>query len=95
MLESQLLKERELYTLRERERRHDSELHDRRRSPRRDERGTSRYESTSVFMEEFLILLRNRNSERDSFPALNDNVIPTFDPLCKEQPINVWLSKVA
>lgn len=45
-------------------------------------------------MKEFLNLIKNRTNERDSFPALNDNIIATFDPLCKEQPVTAWLRKV-
>ncbi|XP_063624953.1 uncharacterized protein LOC134796705 [Cydia splendana] len=68
------------------------ELRDRRLSPGRDDE--VRYDSTSRFFEEFLKVMKKQNNEQNnSFPVLN-NVIPDFDPLSREQPITVWLSKV-
>lgn len=52
-----------------------------------------RYDPASVFFEEFIKLMKNRPSERESFPTIN-NAIPEFDPLVKEQTISVWLGKV-
>ncbi|KOB65405.1 Uncharacterized protein OBRU01_17788 [Operophtera brumata] len=72
-----------------------SELHVWRQSPQRDsiETERSRYDPTSIFFEQILKVLKNQSNERDTFPVLN-NVLPEFDPLCKEQLITVWLSKV-
>ncbi|XP_047989268.1 uncharacterized protein LOC125228655 [Leguminivora glycinivorella] len=69
-----------------------SELRNRRLSPGRD--CEDRYGSTSRLFEEFLKVIKKQNNEQNnSFPVLN-NVIPDFDPLSREQPITVWLSKV-
>lgn len=43
------------------------------------------------FFEEFVKIFKGK--DRESFPTLN-NVIPEFDPLAKEQTIDMWLSKV-
>lgn len=92
ILENQLKMERDRRDLQERERHRELELRVRRLSPERDNFDT-RYDPTSNFFKEFLKVLKNQTNERDSFPVLN-NVVPEFDPLCKEQPITVWLSKV-
>lgn len=66
----------------------------RRRSPMRDfatER--SRCDASSNNFLELIKIIKNQHTERESFPVLN-NVLPEFDPLQKEQPISVWLSKV-
>lgn len=83
-----------LESQRERARPHDDDLS---RGNRDQSREVSvereRYDSASVFFREFVKLLKNRPSERESFPTIN-NVIPEFDPLVKEQTITVWLGKV-
>lgn len=67
----------------------------RRLSPERDSFDTerSKYDSTSNIFEDLLKAFKNQNNERNSFPVLN-NVLPEFDPLSKEQDIDVWLCKV-
>lgn len=54
----------------------------------------TRYDPASIFFEEFIKLLKNRPSERESFSSAMQNVIPEFDPLLKEQTIEAWLDKV-
>lgn len=54
-----------------------------------------RYDSASnLIIDEFVKLLKNRPSDRESFPSHMNNVIPDFDPLLKEQTMSVWLDKV-
>ncbi|XP_028165519.1 uncharacterized protein LOC114356506 [Ostrinia furnacalis] len=93
-------REMELYIQRPSSTKEDEEIrrssghHSRKRSPGWDkETGRSRYDSTSNLFVELLKVMNKQTSERDSFPVLN-NVLPEFDPLCKEQPISTWLSKV-
>ncbi|CAG9137643.1 unnamed protein product [Plutella xylostella] len=71
----------------------DRELRDRRRSIVLDNDRPG-HDSTSVLIKEFLKEIKNQSGERDSFPSSNNNVIPEFDPMCKEQTITVWLNKV-
>lgn len=48
---------------------------------------------TLDFFEDFMNALRSKAGDRESFATMT-NVIPEFDPLSKEQTINVWLDKV-
>ncbi|CAH2218043.1 jg26686 [Pararge aegeria aegeria] len=43
--------------------------------------------------EEFLNIIKLNTGDRESFASVN-NVIPEFDPLSKEQTVNIWLDKV-
>lgn len=60
--------------------------------------GDTRYVDTQQqFFAEFISVMQGikdrGNNERDKFPVLN-NVIPEFDPFCKEQNIDSWLHKI-
>ncbi|XP_048487154.1 uncharacterized protein LOC119694200 [Plutella xylostella] len=64
---------------------------------RRENQGAdTRYlETQTKCLEGLVNVLKNfkNTNERDKFPVLH-NVIPEFDPLCKEQSIDVWLHKI-
>ncbi|XP_022818323.1 uncharacterized protein LOC111350855 [Spodoptera litura] len=59
----------------------------------RDDRNKDPRLMTVDFIEEFLRALKSKAGDRESFSTLT-NVIPEFDPLLKEQTINIWLDKV-
>lgn len=54
----------------------------------------SRYDSASLFFNEFTKFFKNKPGDREHFPSHMNNVIPEFDPLFKQQTIQVWLDKV-
>uniref|UniRef100_A0A2A4K619 CCHC-type domain-containing protein n=2 Tax=Heliothis virescens TaxID=7102 RepID=A0A2A4K619_HELVI len=58
-----------------------------------DSRAPKQSKSTLGFFEEFLNVLKSKAGDRESFTTMN-NVIPEFDPLSKEQTVNIWLDKV-
>lgn len=87
-LESQLERERISHRGRDQEQQRQS-----RRSP--DPRcGEARYDSASIFLEEFAKLLKHKPSDRENFPSHMNTVIPEFDPLLKQQSIQIWLDKI-
>lgn len=65
------------------------------RTPSHEATRRGRESDNNLFIENFMNALRsmNNSSDRDKFPVLN-NVIPDFDPLCKEQTVDTWLHKV-
>lgn len=58
----------------------------------RDKNSKKQRLMTMDVFEEFLNLIKSKSGTRESFATIN--VIPDFDPLSKEQTINVWLDKV-
>ncbi|XP_028173660.1 uncharacterized protein LOC114362443 [Ostrinia furnacalis] len=86
-LESQLGRERVI----NQRRRNENRVSEPRNSP---EPKDSRYDSASLFFNEFAKFFKNKPGDREHFPSHMNNVIPEFDPLLKQQTIQVWLDKV-
>ncbi|XP_073960696.1 uncharacterized protein [Choristoneura fumiferana] len=60
-----------------------------------DYKERSERRSTSNLFEEFLKVLKAKTGHNDSFSGSSlNNVIPEYDPMLKEQTINIWLDKV-
>ncbi|XP_063383538.1 uncharacterized protein LOC134669849 [Cydia fagiglandana] len=65
------------------------------RSPDFDGNKNEKHKSTSSFFDEFVKLLKSKTGHSESFSGSSlNNVIPEFDPMSKEQTVNVWLDKV-
>ncbi|XP_063635172.1 uncharacterized protein LOC134805908 [Cydia splendana] len=65
------------------------------RSPDFDGNKNEKHKATSSLLDEFVKLLKSKTGHSESFSGSSlNNVIPEFDPMSKEQTVNVWLDKV-
>lgn len=74
--------------------RRDEKSHQPQQRSEKNSREKTRYDSASILLEQFLKAIQDRPSERESFPSHLNNVVPEFNPLMKEQTVDMWLSKV-